>query len=85
MEKYEGYANKPTWHVALWILNDEALYNMIRRRRFDADPYEAAQQLKQIFTDELYPMEGASLYADLADFALAWVNWEEVYKAVTEE
>lgn len=42
-QKYNGWANRTTWNVALWIGNDEAMYNAAR---------SAARQCKRITARE---------------------------------
>lgn len=39
-KSYNGWTNYETWNVALWIQNDEGLYNLARRFRHKPNPYE---------------------------------------------
>jgi len=40
MEKYNGWANRSTWAVHLWITNEYWTYQVSRRNKFNAEQLE---------------------------------------------
>lgn len=78
-ERYNGYANRPTWAVCLWLSNDEHTYNWVQELISEsADDYEAAQALRDALEENNPLQEASSLYSDLLGWALALVDYGEV-------
>lgn len=83
---YNGYTNKPTWVVSLWINNDQGLQQAVLEAaqdyvKSDAESaqYDLADWLKNEFSDEQNPIYAdASMYSDLLNWALAYVDWDEL-------
>ena len=75
MEKYNGWTNRPTWAVHLWITNEEWSYKETRRMKF------SGPHLKSWWTEVCrdYP-----LWAEDCE-PLSEVNWEEVSEALKED
>jgi hypothetical protein len=93
-EQYEGWRNRETWAVQLWLSNDEGLYRAMIRRLDLAKATgwpltaqragEEARTLWQEITEPTYPIEDAfgfvkTVLPMLQDTGSSWrVDWGEV-------
>lgn len=84
---YNGWTNKPTWAVALWIDNDQGFQEMVLEaaRNDKDDAHLLAGWLQDTFTDEFYPDLAASMYSDLLNWALAYVDWDSLAEHYIEQ
>lgn len=65
-EDYNGWKNRQTWNVALWIGNDEGLYNMAREYAKSDNPYKD-------FVDALKDIGGGAIAHQTPDN----VSWND--------
>lgn len=75
--EYNGWTNRETWVVNLWLTNDECYYDELRAivKNFDSD--DQAKALEDWIRFE-YDGEYSSLWADLINNSLAEVDWYEI-------
>lgn len=82
-DKYNGWTNRETWAVHLYITNDEGLYHLLSN--------QTAHDLKEFFEIEQENMiEGHDQTREmrmvLTDIGSLWrVNWREVEKALSDD
>lgn len=67
---YNGYADWATWNVALWIGNDEGLYNLAR----NCQDYDHFLQMVWSFDMAKTPDGAKWRDADPADMAEFWAE-----------
>lgn len=75
--EYNGWTNYPTWNVALWLGNDEALYNVARDMARKASTIEELAGLLHELIAENTPTTTGP-YADILGWSLQLVNWYEI-------
>lgn len=83
---YNGWSNRETWCVSLWLANDEKTYYAVRELATEAkDSYAAAQAIRE-YVEEFHPLaHEANLFSDLLSAALASIDWLEVAESILNE
>ena len=83
---YQGWRNRETWAVYLWLTNNEVSYlNAIELIR-GKPPEEAAEALRDRLQEEAHRrIPEASLWSDLVQGALSKVDWIEIARSLLEE
>lgn len=86
--QYEGWTNKPTWAVRLWLDNDEETQRFTQHliRHAYGDAYKLSKSLQE-YSETLMdkPLSTPDMACDLLIWALAHVNWMELAETYIEE
>ena len=87
-DEYNGWANRETWLVALWLDNEPETYEVARsltlltieevRARGAGAGFAAAGEALAAYVADLVPDLGASFAADLLNQAMARVEWADI-------
>ena len=78
--EYNGWSNRETWLVNLWLSNDMGSYEFLQEIcRKDCEVWEKAEELEAHFQDQLEDMyDVPSFWSDILGTALDRVNWVEI-------
>ena len=81
MDKYNGWTNRATWNVALWVGNDELIYNkmMMKCKDIALEGSEWTDEMALDFSKEIFG--NMTPDKDSLDDA----NWQEIADAWNED
>jgi len=80
---YNGWTNRETWLVNLWLTNEVHSYEVLQRiiRTFQT-VNEQAQELENVVRDNAAYRGGeSSMWSDLLGVGLGRVNWCEIVES----
>ena len=79
---YNGWSNRETWLVSLWLNNDEYSYKLLTDiLELNLSSSNKAKILQELVEDQMYDLDlGANLFSDLLATSLSKVDWLEVIK-----
>jgi hypothetical protein len=77
-ERYNGWSNYETWNVALWLGNDEGLYNIARQHRDFASLRDDLRELGIVETDDGVSFNDSGLDIEELDDLIKEFRGEEV-------
>lgn len=94
-ETYNGYANRETWTLCLWIDNDEGLSSMFRELAGEGgEPWEVQDRIRDAVTTLLNPSDYRDAYgveqpdgirSMVFEVGSLWrIDWREVADNLTE-
>ena len=80
---YNGWSNRETWLVSLWLNNDEYSYKLLTDiLELNLSSSNKAKILQELVEDQMYDLDlGANLFSDLLATSLSKVDWLEVIKS----
>ena len=86
-KEYNGWANYPTWNVALWLDNDQGLQEMaleIARQDFEFE-FERDEAYRELVENIIGGMDDCGMRTDLLGWTLSSVEWRAISATYKEQ
>lgn len=82
---YNGWSNRATWNVSLWLNNDEGTYHDLFRMQQRADDKDELAEKIEAYCYEIWPSEHRNAACTPDGDLLRDVDWEEIAESEWSE
>jgi hypothetical protein len=83
-EEFNGYANKPTWTLAIWLETDESLKNYWKYKTKSLSEDELSKELRAYFEDRNPLSMEFTFYSDILTNSIKLIDWREIAKKLKD-
>ncbi|OFY68938.1 MAG: hypothetical protein A2V46_15655 [Bacteroidetes bacterium RBG_19FT_COMBO_42_7] len=83
-EEFNGYTNKPTWTLAIWLETDESLKNYWKYKTRSLPEDELSKELQAYFEDRNPLSMEFTFYSDILTNSIKLIDWKEVAKKLKD-
>jgi hypothetical protein len=84
LEEFNGYSNKPTWTLAIWLETDESLKNYWRYKSKSLQEDELSKELQTYFEDRNPLSKEFTFYSDILSNSIKLIDWKEVARKLKD-
>jgi hypothetical protein len=78
VEKFNGFTNKPTWTLVIWLETDESLKQYWRYKSKSLSEEGLSRELQTYFENRNPLLREFTFYSNLLIDSLKLINWGEV-------
>jgi hypothetical protein len=83
-EGFNGFTNKPTWTLAVWLETDESLEQYWRYKSKSLSEEDLSKELQTYFEERNPLSREFTIFSNLLVDSLKLINWAEVAKLLKD-
>jgi hypothetical protein len=84
LEEFNGFTNKPTWTLAIWLETDESLKNYWKYKTKSLSEDKLSKELQTYFEERNPLSQEFTIYSNFLIDSLQSIDWGEIAKKLKD-